>query len=85
MATAKTEQEYSNEIETCAHHVKFSYWGFRHELTGELADVLTEIVMLDEGIGDAAHEDRRFARECIEDARAALLKAGITSSTTARA
>ena len=42
MATAKTEQEYSNEIETCAHHVKFSYWGFRHELTGELADALTE-------------------------------------------
>ena len=52
----------------------------------ELAEALNNLlVMLDEGIGDAAHEDRRFAHECITDARAALLKAGIdTSSTPAR-
>jgi hypothetical protein len=37
-----SEHEYKGELETCAHRVVFRYWGFKHPLTSELEQELTE-------------------------------------------
>ena len=52
MKTAQKTTLFEGEVETCCHHVSFSYWDFDHELTLELETELTE------------HTEQR-AKECI--------------------
>ena len=37
----KATQSYETTVEVCCHRVAVRYWGFDHELTDELIEVLT--------------------------------------------
>ena len=52
--TEKTTQSFETTIEVCCHRVAIRYWGFDHELTDELIELLTE-------------EGERRAHVCIVD------------------